>query len=532
MKHTQQLPTADVLFYSLNQIELLSRSAHFSTLQEVVQDWTLIIITQGNGILFADGARFPLKKGTGFILVPGTGSDMRCDGEGLTFYKLSFEMIGKTESGYGRIQSSIGNSLVQHGMVTFHPFSHCALLLESLYFNRGDNGDIQRLTSHIRFQELLLLCQQSSAENQDALKRAAVERSIDFINHHYNEVLTVDQLAAMVQINRSRYTQLFREITGQLPLDYLNGVRIERAQQLLLMSDDRLHDIAQTVGYSNEYYFNRRFKGTVGVTPGQYRRTHQGNIRVFAPFLEDYLLALDIIPVAQYSHAQWGKQEYLGLHQVPHFDISSGHWAQLSQYEPDLILLDEGYRRWKLEDCRHIAPLFKLPCMAEDWRATLRTIASIFGKSGKVDKVIQSYEQKAAAAREILRRSVCQATVACLRISSCGIYLYGGQQLGYTGGVLYKDLGLTPHPLVDKLTVGQRRISLTDEWIAQLDADHLFITFDKREGEGRELLDTSLWNQLPAVQQGHVYEVDFIAWMNYGVLSHKRKIDDVLAVLA
>lgn len=106
-------------------------------------------------------------------------------------------------------------------------------------------------------------------------------------------------------------------------MEHLNGLRIERAQQQLLLTKDRLHDIALTVGYSNEYYFNRRFKGAVGVTPGQYRSLHQDGVRVFAPFLEDYLLALGITPVAQYCHAQWGKQEYLALDQVPTFDISA-----------------------------------------------------------------------------------------------------------------------------------------------------------------------------------------------------------------
>ncbi|MNC01040.1 Iron(3+)-hydroxamate-binding protein FhuD precursor [compost metagenome] len=103
--------------------------------------------------------------------------------------------------------------------------------------------------------------------------------------------------------------------------------------------------------------------------------------------------------------------------------------------------------------------------------------------------------------------------------------------MGYTGSVLHDDLGLQPHALVPKLTRGQKRVSLTREELASLTADHLFITFDRQEGEGRELLDTPLWRNLPAVRNRCVYEVDFMAWMNYGVLSHQRKIEDVLRAL-
>jgi len=72
-------------------------------------------------------------------------------------------------------------------------------------------------------------------------------------------------------------------------------------------------------------------------------------------------------------------------------------------------------------------------------------------------------------------------------------------------------------------------------WRVRLDADHLFITFDKHhsavEGEERGLLDFPLWRELPAVKNNNVYEVDFLTWMNYGVISHGKKIDDVLDVL-
>lgn len=198
---------------------------------------------------------------------------------------------------------------------------------------------------------------------------------------------------------------------------------------------------------------------------------------------------------------------------------------------PELILLDDGFQRWHLDECSQIAPLFKLPFHQEDWRATLFSAAAVFGRTDRVQEVIGNYEHRAQQAKRVLNRSVQGQTVACLRISSYGINLYGCGQLGYTGSVLHHDLGLQPHELVPKLTRGQKRVSLTREELASLTADHLFITFDRQEGEGRELLDTPLWRSLPAVRSRCVYEVDFMAWMNYGVLSHQRKIEDVLRAL-
>ncbi|OBZ14595.1 AraC family transcriptional regulator [Bacillus sp. FJAT-27264] len=527
-------PNKEALLYALNQIELLNRPAHSKDMPKFFQEWTLVVAVEGQGRLVADGTGFSLKQGTGFLLSPGMAGGLECGARGLRYYQIGFEVIGQSEVGYRRVSLAEAGELVVPGPVDCQPFSKCLLLLETLHQDQASSGEAARLMGHIHFLELLLLLyRQRTTDKHEHTVRSAVEQSIEHLKQHYNEVWTVDRLADIAKIGRSRYTQMFKEITGQFPLDHLNDLRIDRAQQLLLMTNDRLYDIAQTVGYSNEYYFNRRFKGAVGVTPGQYRRTHQENIRVFAPFMEDYLLALGIIPVAQYAHAQWGVQDYLGLHQVPPFEISSGNWESLSRYEPELILLNDGYQRWSLEQCRTVAPLFKVPMMSsEDWRSTLMTVASVFGRTGQVDEIISSYEHKAREARHLLTRSVRDQTVAFLRLSACGITLYGSEDLGYTAGVLHQDLGLEPHPLVQQLARGERRINLPPDLLARLDADHLFITFDKGEGEGRELLQTELWQSLPAVRNNHVYEVDFLSWMNYGVLSHRRKIDDVLRVLA
>ncbi|MRN52567.1 AraC family transcriptional regulator [Paenibacillus monticola] len=523
----------EALFYSLNHIELIHQPCINKSGITVFQDNTLIIVKEGQGQIMLDGAYVPLEQGAGVLLESGMLGRIESGEGGISFYQLKFEIISRAGYSISLIDTPSNSGLIRCGMVTCQPFSQCLLLLDSLYQKRCSTEEIEGFASHTRFQELLLLIFRANppAPMEQNVK-SGVQRTIDYVKENYKETLTVDQLAAMAGTSRSRYTQLFKEITGQLPLDYMNAIRIEHAQQLLLLTSDRLYDIAQAVGYSNEYYFNRRFKGTIGIAPGQYRRYQQQDRRIFAPFLEDHLLALGIVPVVQYSHALWGKQDYLGLNHVPEFDISSGDWGALSDHKPELIMLDNASERWSLEQCRQIAPLFKLPLGSEDWRSTLRFMAAICGRADRVRDITLNYEHKAQEASSLLRRSVRTQTVAVLRISACAVVLYGCGELGYIGNVLYRDLGLQSPPLVQKWTRGERRVNLTREMLSRLNADHLFITFDKQEGEGRELLDTPLWRSLPAVRNRCVYEVDFMAWMNYGVLSHSRKIDDVLKVLA
>jgi two-component system response regulator YesN len=54
-------------------------------------------------------------------------------------------------------------------------------------------------------------------------------------------------------------------------VDYLTSVRIERAKQLLLATDQNCTEICFEVGYNNQSYFTRTFKDLVGMTPRQFR---------------------------------------------------------------------------------------------------------------------------------------------------------------------------------------------------------------------------------------------------------------------
>ncbi|WP_238178001.1 helix-turn-helix domain-containing protein [Paenibacillus contaminans] len=532
MENFTQQTEASAVSYRFMEIELVREVACRAQMNTTSSAYTMLLVTEGDGkiTLSSGGAR--VQRGTCLLLSPGMSGLFEVGEEGMIFYRIRFEVTGRPEQSSALTGQPSFDELLSKTVMTCGSFSSCMLLVETLYRHQAEQDELELLENQIRFQTLLLfvLKQYRLGGSENGL-RQEVQRSVDYVKEHYDQPITIEQLAAMTATSRWRYTQVFKEMTGQIPIDFLNTVRIDKAQQLLMMTRDKLYDIAQAVGYSNEYYFNRKFKQTVGVTPGQYRSSYESSTRIFAPFLEDYLLALDIMPVLQFTHKRWGRQEYLGLREVPDFDVTTGDWTALSRHKPEFIILDDGYHRWNLDKCSRISPVFKMPYSGEDWRITLQTFGSILGRKDKAALAIEKHESKIAEARERLARTVRNDTVAVLRISSRAVYLYGGSSRGYTGPLLYGNLGLAQPDLVRELARDERRISLTMEGLARLDADHLFITFDKEDGEGRDLLDTPIWKELKAVRSKRVYEVDFLAWMNYGVLSHNRKIDDVLKVL-
>jgi len=511
--------------YRFLRIELIRQPSRRVSM-DVSPAYSLLLITEGDGSALLDSGGAYLQRGNCLLLAPGMSVRLEAGGEGLVLYRLLFDVLGASGS-------PALDELLRHSIMTCSALSSCMLMAEGLYSHQDEPDELERLENQIRFQTLLLaILRQFRLSRSDSALRQAVQQSVAYVQEHCGEPITIEQLAAITGTSRWRYTQVFKEMTGQLPIDYLNTVRIDKAQQLLLLTRDKLYDVAQAVGFSNEYYFNRKFKQMVKLTPGQYRSGCQSSTRIFAPFLEDHLLALGVVPAWQYSHRLWGRQEYLGLADVPAFDITTEDWSALSAVKPELIMLDDGHHRWRLEMCRRIAPVFKLPYPSEEWRVTLQAIGAILGRSDKAALALERFDDRLAEARSLLARRARQESVAVLRVTGGAVYLYGGGARGYTGPLLYGGLGFTRPELVRQLAAEERRISLTAEELARLDADHIFVVFEEDgEGAGRELLDSPLWQQLPAVRGGRVYEVDFLAWMNYGVLSHHRKIDDLLRVL-
>lgn len=525
------------LFYRLVELTYTEHVPQKQQQLVLSEDYYRIFITTGgDGRLVLGGRGYWLERGKCFIAEPGITLSSEAGKSGLHYYELSFEILQFEKNGLHASEEPLKISFPCVGEVECSPFSQCLEWVEALYrHSMSDTSDqLEWLDQHIRFQELLRhILRQNLQASRPPTIRQAVESTIELMRQDYGEEWTVGRMAETANIGRWQYTRVFKEITGQVPLQYLSGIRVDQAKHLLQVTDDRLLDIAHNVGFGNEYYFNRRFKQTVGLSPGQYRRHYQEDIRIFAPFLEDFLLALGLTPVLQVSVSRWGRQAYLGLDHVPSVEVSSSHQAPLP-CKPDFIIVDHGFAsQWDCNSLENEASLFRMPNQGEDWQESLRTIADLLGRgrSVKVAEVISNYERKAERARQALRY-IRHQTVAFLRISSNEVYLYAGPDKGYTGPILHKDLELTPHPLVQQLNKNTRLAVLTPEWLAQLDADHLFITFENGEQRGNVMLNTPAWKSLPAVRHNRVYEVDFLSWMNYGILAHGKKIDDVLRALA
>ena len=104
------------------------------------------------------------------------------------------------------------------------------------------------------------------SQNSELIKKAMI-----YISKHFNEPLTLEDVAMHVHLHPSYFSTMFKQSTGSSFKEYLNMVRIEESKRLLSNTDFSIIDIAIAIGFEDQSYFSKVFKKYTGLTPKQFR---------------------------------------------------------------------------------------------------------------------------------------------------------------------------------------------------------------------------------------------------------------------
>ncbi len=115
-----------------------------------------------------------------------------------------------------------------------------------------------------------------SSTNDAKQKREPLKQIIDevvkYITVNFSKQITINDIAVMVKVDPCHLSKTFKGVIGVSPMEYLTKLRIEKSKELMNSNQDiMLKDIADIVGYTNQYYFSRIFKVVTGLTPSEYK---------------------------------------------------------------------------------------------------------------------------------------------------------------------------------------------------------------------------------------------------------------------
>ncbi|MBR5308585.1 MAG: helix-turn-helix domain-containing protein [Clostridia bacterium] len=152
--------------------------------------------------------------------------------------------------------------------------------------NQEAEGDrFSDITTKILSSRVLLiilreLFLEDTAEDTDEDVSGCIYNAIVYINGHYMENITADICAKKVFMSYGHFSRSFKKATGANFKDYLNTIRLIRAERALIATDDTIAEICRDCGFNTVSYFIATFRRNKGMTPAVYREKHrQGSKR-------------------------------------------------------------------------------------------------------------------------------------------------------------------------------------------------------------------------------------------------------------
>lgn len=243
----------------------------YFTVREGLDSYLIKLTLSGKGCLEYDGKRYELTAGRFFWIDCKKPQSYRTDAQTGQWHIIWVHFRGANADAYYRAFLSLNAG----SPVAALPVGAEAVgLLRSLMklYEEQDSSLSDAVYASALLTSLLCVCIRAAAQPEMAGKVPEVILEVkNFLLEHYEERITLSGLAERFPVSKYHLQRLFKKHIGQSPAEYLNGVRLVRAKELLRTTELPVSEIAYRVGVENVSYFISMFRAKEGTTPQKYR---------------------------------------------------------------------------------------------------------------------------------------------------------------------------------------------------------------------------------------------------------------------
>ena len=148
------------------------------------------------------------------------------------------------------------------------------LLLNESHQNDGFSGYAVRNM----LERVLILANRECKEIEPIQQFVGISSALSYIHKHFKEKITIEDVCNVCGYSISALCKNFKEETGLTVVAYINKLRLEYAERMLVTLESSVCDICYTCGFSSVRHFNRIFKDIYGCTPSEFRTSHTDKI--------------------------------------------------------------------------------------------------------------------------------------------------------------------------------------------------------------------------------------------------------------
>jgi two-component system, response regulator YesN len=160
-------------------------------------------------------------------------------------------------------------------------------ILKALYWNKVEMGIfmnyMSRMDSSETLEELTGLFHEAKHECEIFLESESkhphtdnelLDKALVYIHDHFTQEMTLQHVADHIHISRNYFSILFKRFMKINFIDYVIGLRINKAKELLSRTSWKVYEVAGESGFNDVKYFSKLFKKLTGLSPGDYRAEH------------------------------------------------------------------------------------------------------------------------------------------------------------------------------------------------------------------------------------------------------------------
>lgn len=236
----------------------------------------ILYVEEGFGVAIVDNRHYTMRPGRLFFFPPFTLHKVMVDEQAEAIYRrtiihLDHHAVLKVLRDFPQAQQRLQKLSRRGGPAWVADVAACHSHIDYLFSCYPQPMNSESVASLLISLFAMLPADRDGAPGDS---RGIASQAMFWLDEHYQHKFSLDALAQELGKSRSYVSRKFHAETGEKIHDYLNTLRLRKACECLLHSDESVRDIAARVGFSDVTWFISSFKRGIGETPLQYRKNH------------------------------------------------------------------------------------------------------------------------------------------------------------------------------------------------------------------------------------------------------------------
>jgi len=247
---------------------------HSSKINRIIQHHELLLITGGKGHIIVGHKKYQVKEGMLIYICPNVQYCIEVDvDDSFCFLSVHFSYVAVGFSGdkweITKETDMLPLDFVQI-LQDYYQINNTFKKLVETWLAKLPGYEF--ITKTLLQQLLFEIFQNIKKNSQNYSTSTKVEKIIEYMRHNINSKLTLADLSQLVQLSPTYLSGIFKETTGYSVIEFFNKIKVDKAKELIIEGDKKVKEVAQILGFTDEFYFSRIFKKIEGISPLEFYR--------------------------------------------------------------------------------------------------------------------------------------------------------------------------------------------------------------------------------------------------------------------